>query len=360
MYMQMSRRSAGLWSLVVITVTVVLMVALAVTGVVSWGVAAGLIAGVVFTLALLSIFFGRLNTVQKTGYASLLGVVLIALFIPLFWLGQNSSQTSFQNDTYELNLKRGAALYGTYCETCHGPTGEGGKGPVLNASYGSTPVTQLSDDDLTRIISAGVPANVAPDQLGNQGLQMPSWSDLYGGPLTQDDISYLVALIRSSDPNYLKTNHINDLTNGFTYVFGQLTTQAQVDAFKQACIEPSDHFKHCSKPSSYGTQVDMTNTTLVKMNIGNDPTNPSGYGFQYTNIKIKVGTTVTWTDVSSAPHTVTGVNTPDPKFNTGSSILTANNQGAGSVYSFTFTTPGTYDYYCTLHPPMIAQITVVA
>src|SRR5581483_5820780 len=198
--MEMSRRSVGLWSLAVVAITVVVMVVLAVRNIVSWGVAAGLIAGVMLTLALLTIFFGRLNGVQKTGYASLLGVVLIALFIPLFWLGQNSSQASFQQDTYTLNLKRGAALFGTYCLVCHGATGQGGKGPTLNGSYGNTPVSQLSDDDITRIISAGVPADLDPSKLGSQGLQMPAWSELYGGPLTADDISYLVALIRSSEP----------------------------------------------------------------------------------------------------------------------------------------------------------------
>src|SRR5690348_13019074 len=137
--MEINRRSAGLWGLAVVTATVVLMVALAILDPdqVSWGVAAGIIAGVIFTLALLYIFFAHLNAVQKTGYASLLGVVLIALFIPLFWLGQNSSQASFQNDTYTLNLKRGAALYGTYCLQCHGSLGQGYNAPPLNTP-GST------------------------------------------------------------------------------------------------------------------------------------------------------------------------------------------------------------------------------
>jgi plastocyanin/mono/diheme cytochrome c family protein len=362
MCMEMNRRSAGLASLGAVTVTVVVMVALAAWGAVSWGVAIGLIAGVVLTLALLTIFFGRLNAVQKTGYASLLGVVLIALFIPLFWLNQNSSQAEFQSDTYTLNLKRGAALFGQYCATCHGGTGQGGRGPTLNGSYGDTPVSQLSDDDITRIISGGVPADLDPSKLGAQGLQMPSWSDLYGGPLTSDDISYLVALIRSSEPAYLKNSHISDMTNGFTYVYGQLTTQAQIDTFNQNCLEPSKDHTHCSKSSGYGPVVDMTDTNQVTMKIEDvaATVNASGYGFEYTNIQIKAGTTITWTNVSAAPHTVTGQGTSDAKFNTGSSILGAGSTGNGGTYTFTFTTPGTYDYYCTLHPLMVGQIIVVA
>jgi plastocyanin/mono/diheme cytochrome c family protein len=347
--MEMSRRSAGLWAGAIITATVVAMVALAIFGVVSWGVATGLIAAVVFTLALLYIFFGRLNNVQKTGYASLLGVVLIALFIPLFWLNQNSSQASFQASAYTLTLQRGAALYGTYCLTCHGSTGQGYSAPQLN---GGADVSKLTDDDLTRIISAGVPLSTAPNALGQQGLAMPAWSELYGGPLTSDDISYLVALIRSSDPTYLKNNHITDMTNGFNYVYGQLTTQAQIDNYN----------KYKANVGNYGPQVDMTNTKQVKMDIVNG--GPAGWGFQYTNIKIKVGTTVTWTNVSNAPHTVTSglPGSPDGKFDSSKSgtDLLPNNQGAASVYSYTFNTPGTYPYYCVIHLGMVAQITVVA
>ncbi|HEY7347399.1 MAG TPA: plastocyanin/azurin family copper-binding protein [Ktedonobacterales bacterium] len=359
----MSRRSAGLWAGVIVTATVVLMVALAVMEAVSWGVAVGLIAGVVFTLALLYIFFGRLNSVQKTGYASLLGVVLIALFIPLFWLSQNSSQASFQADTYQQTLKRGAALYGTYCIQCHGATGQGGTGPTLNTPSStdakSPTVNNLTDDDLTRIISAGVPAS--PLDLSNQGLSMPAWSELYGGPLTADDISYLVALIRSSDPTYLKTNHQNDMTNGFTYVYGQLTTQAQIDVFNQYCAEPSQNRTHCSPPSSFGEEVDMTKSNQIAMKIVNG--GPAGWGFEFTNIKIKVGTTVTWTNVSSAQHTVTSgtPNKPDGIFDSGTTnFLQPNDQGASSVFSHTFDTPGSFTYYCIIHPGMIAKITVVS
>ncbi len=349
--MEISSRNAGLLAAGTITATVVVMVALAVLGVASWGVAAGLIAAVVFSLALLYIFFGRLNNVQKTGYASLLGVVLLALFIPLFWLGQNNAQANAQSDNYNLTLKRGATLYGTYCLTCHGSTGQGYAAPKLN---GSPIISKLTDDDLTRIISAGVPLSTDPAALGNQGLAMPAWSELYGGPLTADDISYLVALIRSTDPTYLKNNHISDMTNGFTYVYGELTTQAQIDNYN----------KYKGAPSNYGPQVDMTNTAHVQMKIVNTTANPSGWDFGNTNIKIKAGTTVTWTNVSTAPHTVVSGQspTPDGKFDSTKTlpILQPNNQGSASVFSFTFTTPGTYTYFCSLHPSMVAEITVVA
>lgn len=340
--MEMSRRSAGLWGLALMAITLVVMVVLAATGATSWGVASGIIAAVAVTLALLYIFFGRMNNVQKTGYAALLGVVVLALFIPLFWLDQNNAQANAQASNYELTLQRGAALFGTYCMTCHGAQGQGWVGPRLN---GSTILAGYTDDDITRIISGGVPLSTDPSKLNNQGLQMPSWSELYGGPLTADDISYLVALIRSTDPKYLANNHISDMTNGFKYVYGQLTTQAQQELYKQ----------RTGAPATYGPQVDMTNTNKVSMQIVDSKTNSSGYDYQYTNIKIKAGTTVTWTNVSGAPHTVTsGQGTKDGKFDSG------NINNGGSSATLTFNTPGTYYYFCSYHPAMVAEITVVA
>ncbi|HEY7356941.1 MAG TPA: plastocyanin/azurin family copper-binding protein, partial [Ktedonobacterales bacterium] len=150
------------------------------------------------------------------------------------------------------------------------------------------------------------------------------------------------------------TNHINDMTNGFNYVYGQLTTQAAIDLYN----------KYKGKPNNYGAPVDMTSKGSVAMQIINSPKSSSGWDFQYTNITIKAGTTVTWTNISSAPHTVTsGQGSPDGKFDSrgnNNALLLPGNAGASSVFSFTFKTPGTYYYYCTLHPTMIGEITVVA
>ncbi len=71
--------------------------------------------------------------------------------------------------TYDLTLQRGAALFGQYCATCHGFQGQGLAGPKLN---NNPTVNKFTDDDLTRIISAGIPLNVADPTV----LQMPAWS----------------------------------------------------------------------------------------------------------------------------------------------------------------------------------------
>jgi plastocyanin len=63
---------------------------------------------------------------------------------------------------------------------------------------------------------------------------------------------------------------------------------------------------------------------------------------------VPVGTTVTWTNRDDIPHTVTST---DKRF---ASPLLDTDQ----TFSYTFTAPGTYAYFCGLHPMMTARITV--
>ncbi|HEX4721302.1 MAG TPA: cupredoxin family copper-binding protein [Pseudonocardiaceae bacterium] len=73
-----------------------------------------------------------------------------------------------------------------------------------------------------------------------------------------------------------------------------------------------------------------------------------GFAFSPAAITVKVGTTVTWTNLDQDAHTVTA---KDSSF--GSQAL-----DTGASYKFTFTKPGTYDYLCTIHPFMTATVVV--
>lgn len=75
-----------------------------------------------------------------------------------------------------------------------------------------------------------------------------------------------------------------------------------------------------------------------------------GYAFAPADVSVPVGTTVTWVNEDSVPHTVTGKSGP-AKFDSGQIA-------SGGSWSGTFVTPGTYDYYCADHPQMVARITI--
>jgi plastocyanin len=72
--------------------------------------------------------------------------------------------------------------------------------------------------------------------------------------------------------------------------------------------------------------------------------------FEYRpgNLQIAAGSRVTWTNRDSAPHSATD---SGRAWDTG--VL-----ARGKSATLTFSVPGTFDYYCTVHPSMRARITV--
>jgi plastocyanin len=73
------------------------------------------------------------------------------------------------------------------------------------------------------------------------------------------------------------------------------------------------------------------------------------FTFAPKELKVKAGTTVTWTNRDDIPHTVVALQTFKSK------VL-----DTGDSFSFTFTTPGTFNYFCSLHPHMTGVIVVEA
>jgi plastocyanin len=72
------------------------------------------------------------------------------------------------------------------------------------------------------------------------------------------------------------------------------------------------------------------------------------FAFAPASMQVPAGTQVTWTNLDTAPHTVTFTESKS-----GSSTLQQ-----GQTFSYTFKTPGTYAYYCAVHPYMTATVIV--
>jgi plastocyanin len=66
-------------------------------------------------------------------------------------------------------------------------------------------------------------------------------------------------------------------------------------------------------------------------------------------LTVPAGTTVTWTNEDDIPHTVT---TEDRRIK--SPVL-----DTGDKFSFTFDKPGSYTYFCSLHPHMTGTVVVL-
>lgn len=72
--------------------------------------------------------------------------------------------------------------------------------------------------------------------------------------------------------------------------------------------------------------------------------------FGPTTLTVPSGTKVVWTNQDNIPHTVTSET--DPK------ELKSPPLQAGSTFSFIFDKPGTYRYFCSIHPHMHGTIAV--
>ena len=73
------------------------------------------------------------------------------------------------------------------------------------------------------------------------------------------------------------------------------------------------------------------------------------FTFTPQTLTVKAGTTVTWTNRDDIPH---GIASQTNAFTRSNALDTDDS------YSFTFTTPGTYKYFCYVHPHMTGTIVV--
>ena len=73
------------------------------------------------------------------------------------------------------------------------------------------------------------------------------------------------------------------------------------------------------------------------------------FTFSPQKLTVKVGNTITWTNHDDIPHTVTSTG------HFRSKALDTDDK-----FSFTFTTPGAFEYFCSLHPHMQGSVVVEA
>jgi plastocyanin len=92
---------------------------------------------------------------------------------------------------------------------------------------------------------------------------------------------------------------------------------------------------------------------MLPVQAQNAPTAVSIDNFTFTpqTLTVKAGTAVTWTNKDDIPHGIAWVKNAFAK----SKALDTDDS-----YSLTFTTPGTYAYFCYLHPHMTGTLVIEA
>jgi plastocyanin len=72
--------------------------------------------------------------------------------------------------------------------------------------------------------------------------------------------------------------------------------------------------------------------------------------FEPKELVIAAGTTVTWVNADDMPHTVTSTASP--------ALFGSKTLDTDDKFSFEFKVPGTYTYFCKLHPYMTGKVVV--
>jgi plastocyanin len=90
----------------------------------------------------------------------------------------------------------------------------------------------------------------------------------------------------------------------------------------------------CSKSSTTGP---ATNEVFMQ-----------SMAFSPATLTVSTNTKVTWTNKDAVVHNVTST----------TGLFSSGSLSNGATYSFTFTSAGTYNYLCTIHPTMTAKIIV--
>jgi len=154
------------------------------------------------------------------------------------------------------------------------------------------------------------------------------------------------------------------------------SSNGNIVAVFQADIEPDGSFSwtintknlntgtYTISPSSPCQSHDCRETTFTVIQNPNTVYNTAGSAtpgceendtcFMPSTIAIAIGETVTWENTDNAAHTATsGSSTDGPSGVWDSSLIQA-----GGSYSYTFDEPGSYDYFCMVHPWMQGTVVV--
>lgn len=100
------------------------------------------------------------------------------------------------------------------------------------------------------------------------------------------------------------------------------------------------------QPKIVSDNVNQPNDSGTGANLGNHSITIQNFSFNPAELTIKTGDTVVWTNQDSMAHRISG------------GSFQSDNLSKGQSFSFTFSTAGTFDYICSIHPSMGGKIIV--
>ena len=106
----------------------------------------------------------------------------------------------------------------------------------------------------------------------------------------------------------------------------------------------------CSQRQSAAMPIAPAAESTAAAHSGEQQVTIDNFAFDPQVLTISPGTKVTWLNRDDVPHTATSSDSP-AKFN--SKAIDTDEK-----FSYVFTQPGTYPYFCAVHPKMTGKIVV--
>lgn len=127
--------------------------------------------------------------------------------------------------------------------------------------------------------------------------------------------------------------------------FTVLSAMSLLAAMQASCMkEPAaSEASAAATPETQPTAAATQPIQAAKVRIDN-------FKFEPRELTISVGTAVTWVNGDDVPHTATSKDDPQ-SFDSGT-------LDTDDKFAFTFSKPGTYTYYCKVHPHMTGVVIV--
>ncbi|MDB5333449.1 MAG: hypothetical protein JWP03_4600 [Phycisphaerales bacterium] len=117
----------------------------------------------------------------------------------------------------------------------------------------------------------------------------------------------------------------------------------EVAAMEAKAVPPAAHVAATTMPAAGNAPPSADAAMHTTVSIDN-------FSFTPQVLSVPVGTTVTWVNHDDVPHTASSDDAPV--------AFDSKALDTDDKYSFTFTRPGTYKYYCKVHPHMTASVIV--
>jgi amicyanin len=130
---------------------------------------------------------------------------------------------------------------------------------------------------------------------------------------------------------------------------GPLTPLVLAAGLLAGCFGPADE-PHGGTPHAARSTAQAPATAAAPAAMADTTVTIDNFTYSPAQLTVPAGTKVTWTNHDDVPHTVTSPTKPR--------LIDSPTLDTDQSFSFTFREPGTYDYFCGVHPKMTGKVIV--